>query len=190
MEVYKKGKVVLVGKNYIVFESNNCGEIIYVSNIQDFKLNAELKLFIYRLINEYINSLYGFLSFQERILFEDLININGVGPKTALSLLKEGKDYLINIIANEDLESLNSFPYIGRKTASQLLFELSEKYKKFQNQKNDKNKVQPSMLKETLKNLGFNKKQINYAIKNVKPHENIENLVEESIKLISNAKFS
>ena len=190
MEIYKKGKVVLLGKTYIVFESNYCGEIIYVSNVKDFKLNSDIKLFVYRLMNEYMNNLYGFLSFQERILFEDLININGIGPKTALSLLKEGKDYLINIIANQDLESLNSFPYIGRKTCSQLIFELSEKYKKFQNKENNKNKFQPSILKDTLKNLGFNKKQIDYAIKNIKPNGSIENLVEESIKLISNAKFS
>ncbi len=46
------------------------------------------------------------------------------------------------------------------------------------------------MLKKPLKNLGFNQKQINFAIKNVKPQENIETLIEESIKIISNAKFS
>ena len=166
MEIYKIGKIVSKNKRYIIFESNNCGDLIYVNNINKFKVGSNLKLFIYKYQNEYINNLYGFSSFKERILFDDLLSINGVGPKTALSLLKEGEEMLINIIANKDLENLNNF----------------------QNKKI--NKIMPLMLKKPLKNLGFNQKQINFAIKNVKPQENIETLIEESIKIISNAKFS
>ncbi len=188
MEIYKIGKIVSKNKRYIIFESNNCGDLIYVNNINKFKVGSNLKLFIYKYQNEYINNLYGFSSFKERILFDDLLSINGVGPKTALSLLKEGEEMLINIIANKDLENLNNFPFIGRKTANQVIFELSDKYKNFQNKKI--NKIMPLMLKKPLKNLGFNQKQINFAIKNVKPQENIETLIEESIKIISNAKFS
>lgn len=192
MEIYKYGKVISIGKTYVIFESNNSGSIIYVPNIEVFKEDERIKMFVYKYATDFTTALYGFRTFKERLLFEDLISINGIGPKTAIGLLKEGKDMLINMLANGDTEGLASFPYLGTKTANQIIFELSEKYKNMlakQNKKAD-GMLLPSSAKESLKTLGFNSKQIEYAIKNIQPQPKIELLVEEAIKAISNAKFT
>lgn len=192
MEIYKYGKVISIGKTYVIFESNNSGSIIYVPNIEVFKEDERIKMFVYKYATDFTTAIYGFRTFKERLLFEDLISINGIGPKTAIGLLKEGKDMLINMLANGDTEGLASFPYLGIKTANQIIFELSEKYKNMlakQNKKPD-GLLLPSSAKESLKTLGFNSKQIEYAIKNIQPQPKIELLVEEAIKAISNAKFT
>ena len=188
MEIYKFGKVISIGKTYIIFESNNSGTIIYVPNIEVFKEDERIKLFVYKYTTDFTNAIYGFRTFKERLLFEDLITINGIGPKTAIGLLKEGKEMLINLLASGDVEGLASFPYLGVKTANQIIFELSDKYKNMTT--NNKNTLMPIAVKAPLKTLGFNKEQIDYAIKNIKPQIKIELLVEEAIKAISNAKFT
>lgn len=189
MEIYKNGKVVSVGKTYIIFESNYTGSIVYVPNIENFVQDEKLKLFIYKYSTEYTTAIYGFKTFKERLLFEDLISISGVGPKTAMSLLKEGKDTLIQMIINEDIDNLSSLPYLGIKTARQIIFELSEKYTNFESKSNSKGLLLPGVAKDSLKTLGFNTRQIEYAIKNTKPQRSMELLVEEAIRVISSAKF-
>lgn len=192
MELYKRGKVVSVGKSYVIFETNFIGSIIYVPNVEVFKEDEKLKLFVYKYQTEYSTAVYGFKTFKERLLFEDLISLNGIGPKTAIGLLKEGKDMLINMLANADVDGLSSFPYLGVKTANQIVFELSEKYKNMLAKEGAKtsNMILPASAKDSLKTLGFNQKQIDYAIKTIKPQPKIELLVEEAIKAISSAKFT
>lgn len=190
MEIYKYGKVMSIGKTYIIFESNSSGSIIYVPNIEVFKEDERIKMFVYKYVTDFTTALYGFRTFKERLLFEDLISINGIGPKTAIGLLKEGKDMLISLLANGDIEGLSSFPYLGAKTANQIIFELSDKYKNMENKAKSNGKLFPQEARTSLKTLGFNREQIDYAIKNIEPQPKIELLVEEAIKAISNAKFT
>ena len=191
MEIYKIGKIVSIGKDYIILETNYVGNIIYVSNTKIYKENEIRKIFIYNYQTEFSKSIYGFASFKERILFGDLISISGIGPKTAIGLLREGYDSIIDMIASKNANALSQLPYIGLKTSNQLIFELSEKYENISKaQHNKQGLLNPLQAKESLKILGFNKEQIEYAIKKIKPMETIEQLVEQAIKEISNAKFT
>lgn len=190
MEIYKYGKIVSIGKTYLILETNNIGNIIYVPNIEVFTPEERRKIFIYKYETEFTTAIYGFATFKERLMFEDLISINGIGPKTAIGLLKEGKEMLMNLLAKGDVEGLSSFPYLGVKTANQIVFELSGKYKNMMAKNKGESLYLPVEAKKSLKTLGFNSKQIEYAIHTIKPETNIEKLVEEAIKAISNAKFA
>jgi Holliday junction DNA helicase RuvA len=186
MILYKIGKIIKIGKTYLIFESNNQADTIFIAKPNEFQENQNTKLFLFEYKNEYVNDFYGFKIFEERMLFEDLIGVPGIGPKTALALLKGEHAKLIHYIASGNVEALSSMPFIGSRTCRQLIFELQNKYKHF-----DKLNKQPSFdanqITSTLKTLGFNKKQINYAIMNVNPAENMELMVESAIKLIANA---
>ena len=201
MTLYKIGKVVSQKEKYIIFESNYIGETIYISKSNTFELNKIIKLFIYQYNNEYTHDTYGFKTFNERYLFIDLISLAGVGPKTAILILNY--DYLKvgEWIAKGEIDKLNQIPNIGTKLARQLVFELQEKYSYFYSQQNKAGKVSKISsnqnekntklidLKATLKTLGFQKGQIDIAINNINNLSlPIEQLIEESISLISNAK--
>lgn len=188
MELYKIGKIVSIGKTYVILETNYTGYITYVARPDEFVKDKVLKLYTYEHHTEYLRALYGFAAFEERILFEDLISVNGVGPKTALSMLKIGTSNLIAYIANGDAQAISSLPQIGIKTAQQLVFELKEKYMTMSVKKS--NKYLPIDIASSLKTLGFNQRQIEYAVTNLSASDSMEALVENAIKLISSAKFA
>ncbi|MDW2906935.1 Holliday junction branch migration protein RuvA [Mesomycoplasma ovipneumoniae] len=217
MQIYQYGKIVSKNKNYLIIENQGSGYLLYVPRIDRFNIDENRKIYLYEYENDYSKITYGFASFRERILFEDLISIQGVGPKTAISVLNGGVQNTINLIAANDWKGLSKIPYLSEKNAKQIVFEFHGKYKKFlendkkQNQENiletdskevDKtgdlndeilqnNSVEEktsSELEETLKMLGFKPNQINYALTKVEPNENFENLIEQAIKIISNAR--
>lgn len=68
--------------------------------------------------------LFGFIDRDERTLFRDLLKVNGVGGKTALSLLGLGRDTLIQAIHLEDDKLISSVPGIGKKTAQKIIVDL------------------------------------------------------------------
>jgi Holliday junction DNA helicase RuvA len=81
-------------------------------------------------IRENSQALYGFLSRQERELFEILITMNGVGPKTALSLIGHlSIEELEKAVLEGNLTKLTKVPGIGKKTAERLLLDLKDKSK-------------------------------------------------------------
>lgn len=217
MQIYQFGKIVSKNKNYLILENHGSGYLIYVPRIDRFSRDENRKIYIYEHENDYTKITYGFASFRERILFEDLISIQGVGPKTAISALNSGMQNLINLIAANDWKTLAKIPYLSEKNAKQIVFEFQKKYERFnENHKNqteetnqdsqekelEKNDdladitIQKSNLEDktaanledTLKMLGFKPRQIDYALAKVEPNENFENLIENAIKIISNAR--
>lgn len=70
-------------------------------------------------------ALYGFLSEDEKALFERLISVSGVGPKVALAALSTySPQVLIEAIAAQDVGAIQKIPGIGKKTASRIILEL------------------------------------------------------------------
>ncbi|ASI54056.1 Holliday junction branch migration protein RuvA [Metamycoplasma hyosynoviae] len=194
MLIYKYGKIVHVSKEYIILEHSGAGEMIYVPNIERFKKDEVRKIFVYEIENEYNKKTYGFESFKELVVFEDLIDLQGLGPKTAITLLNEGWERIVQLIAEGNKEELAAINYVSKKTANNIVLAYHEKYIKFiENIKNAgdwKVKVEPRNshireFEETMKMLGFKGHQIKYALEKLTITDNIEQCIEDAIKLIS-----
>lgn len=70
-------------------------------------------------------ALYGFLSLEEKALFERLIGVGGVGPKVALAALSVfTPQALVTAIASQDVSAVQKIPGVGKKTASRIILEL------------------------------------------------------------------
>ncbi|WP_011264790.1 Holliday junction branch migration protein RuvA [[Mycoplasma] mobile] len=194
MNIYKIGKIVSFGKNYFLLESNYEGFLIYAAELEKFEKDVVTKVFIYKHENAYSKTLYGFKTFKERLLFIDLLSINGIGPKTALMALESGYLEIMNLISNNDFETLSKLPFLGLKSAKQICFEFQSKYANLLEKENSGNLKFESKTKKitelsnTLKTLGFKTNQINYAISNINDKNDIEEMLEESIQLIANEK--
>ena len=73
-------------------------------------------------------TLFGFLTAEERDVFEVLISVNGIGPKGGLAVLSVyAPDALRRAILGEDLDALTLIPGVGKKTAGRMILELKEK---------------------------------------------------------------
>lgn len=194
MTIYKYGKIMHVNTNYLILDHNGNGELIYVPNIERFKKDEVRKVFISSIENEYSKTTYGFENFKELVLFEDLISLQGLGPKTAISILNEGWEKIINLIANGNKDELEKINYVSSRVANNIVSNYQSKYAKFVEKLVNgedwkaKNKVSNSynnQFEETMKMLGFKTQQIKYALEKIKITENIEQCVEDAIKLIS-----
>lgn len=87
-----------------------------------------IKIWTHQYIREDAEELYGFLHFAELDLFETLIGVSGVGPKTALGVMGVAPiDTLKRAIASGDTSYLTKVSGIGRKTAERIIVELREK---------------------------------------------------------------
>ena len=91
-------------------------------------VGREVKLFTHLHIREDDMSLYGFGSIDELRLFETLITVSGLGPKTAMGMLSAMRaDQVAMAIASGSVEILTTIPGIGKKTAERLILELKDK---------------------------------------------------------------
>jgi holliday junction DNA helicase RuvA len=89
---------------------------------------SEVRLRIYTHVREDALLLYGFLSQDEKALFEKLISISGIGPKIAIAVLSGIPALeLINSIRRGEVERLVRIPGVGKKTAERMVLELRDK---------------------------------------------------------------
>jgi Holliday junction DNA helicase RuvA len=91
-------------------------------------VGAEVRLRIHTHVREDALSLYGFLSQDEKTLFERLISVGGIGPTLAVKVLSGlSAPDLIGHIRRGEVEKLVRIPGIGKKTAERMVLELRDK---------------------------------------------------------------
>lgn len=91
-------------------------------------LGAEVTLHTHLVVREDAQLLYGFITLAERSLFRDLLKVNGVGARLALSILSgTSVDGFARCVHEGDLASLTRVPGIGKKTAERLLVEMRDR---------------------------------------------------------------
>ena len=126
-----KGQLDTVAEQQIVVENRGIGYEILVpaSVIQKLpRIGNEVKIYTYMHVREDAMQLYGFMTKDEREMFQLLITVNGIGPKGALGILSiMDTDALRFAILSDDAKSISKAPGIGAKTASKLILELKDK---------------------------------------------------------------
>ena len=181
--IYKLGKIIAKTKTNLIFESNYTGFAINVANVDKYEIDKFQKIFIYEYENDYGKSYYGFKEFKERIFFEDLLSIQGIGPKTAMSILASNWKEVMKLIAEGNFDQIAKIPYVGLRTARQIIFDFQKKYNFMLNKEGQsKNKLE---VFQTLKSLGFNKNQIDLVANKLEDTNDIEKMVEKAIEIIS-----
>ena len=182
MYSYIIGTVTGYDKNCIILENNKIGYLINVANPYSFKMNEEIKVYLYNHIKEDENSLYGFKTLEEKDLFLKLISVKGIGPKMALPILATGSiNGIVDAIERENILYLKKFPKIGEKAARQIILDLKGKIKIDGIEVQDSNYEE---LQEVLKGLGYKDKDYKNIINKVDSTLPIELQVKEALKLL------
>lgn len=130
MIVTLKGIVTEKLPNSIVIDVSGVGYQLLVPLETYTKLNTndEAKVYVYEHIRENVYDLYGFLELDTKNLFEQLINVNGVGPKVGLSILSVGSVNAVRAaLASGDIKLIQSAPGVGKRVAERLLVDLKDK---------------------------------------------------------------
>jgi len=126
-----QGVIDAVSKDSMIVNVNGIGFKLSVPTSVLSELGVvgrEIKLYTHMHVREDDLSLYGFGSLDELRLFETLISVSGLGPKTAMGMLSAmSADQLAMAIASGSVEMLTTIPGIGKKTADRLILELKDK---------------------------------------------------------------
>ncbi|MEK7599661.1 MAG: Holliday junction branch migration protein RuvA [Patescibacteria group bacterium] len=92
------------------------------------KTDDKVKLYIYEHIREQSHDLFGFITVDSKKLFEQLLDVNGVGPKMALNVLSVGSgEEVRRAIASGDVKFIQQANGVGKRVAERLVVELKDK---------------------------------------------------------------
>ncbi len=131
MIAHVRGTLVEKDSSAVVVDVNGIGYRVLVPETVSAVLPAvgeQVHLLTTFYVREEEMSLYGFLTAEQRKLFEMLISVSGVGPKAALSLLSVmDAEQLAMAIAAEDIKRLTGAPGVGTKIAQRIAMELRER---------------------------------------------------------------
>lgn len=123
-----RGKVLSVGHISAVIEVAGYGIEVRMSAPQALAAGGETSLATHLALKQDGLELYGFPTPEERDFFELILTVSGVGPKTALSVLRRStREALEGAIGKRDLDYLTKVVGLGKKSAEKMLVELSDK---------------------------------------------------------------
>jgi len=127
---YLKGKIIKKSNSFLILDVHDIGYKVFVNEgiAVEAKIDDELALFIYQSVREDALDLYGFSSFEKLEMFELLLSVSGVGPKSALGIMAIANvEEIKNAIAQGDFTLLTKVSGIGRKTAERVILDLRDK---------------------------------------------------------------
>lgn len=131
MIAYLRGTILEKQPNQVIVDAGGVGYdvTIPVSTYTSLpEAGQEVRLRVYTVVREDAISLFGFLTKEEKALFEKLISVSGIGPKLAVTVLSGvNPGDLVASIRGGEVARLVRVPGIGKKTAERLVLELRDK---------------------------------------------------------------
>ena len=131
MIAHLRGKLLAKHPNQAIVETGGVGYDVTISvpTFSDLPaVGADIALHIHTHVREDVIALYGFMRSSEKLLFEKLITVSGIGPKLAITILSGmAADEMVGAIRGNDVARLTRIPGIGKKTAERMVLELRDK---------------------------------------------------------------
>ena len=194
MLYYVSGNVAILEPGLAVID---CGGVGYGCRVTAYtagqlKLNQNARLYITESIREDAYDLYGFESREEQHCFELLTNVNGVGPKAALSILSSGgpQNFTLAVMTGNE-KMLTAAPGVGKKIAQRIILELKDKLGGSGMELDFSAGPAPAapqsggsaaLAHAALQELGYSPAEISAALKGVDPNASTEDMVRYALR--------
>jgi Holliday junction DNA helicase RuvA len=176
---------------FILLDCQGVGYEIEVPMTTFFDLpdeGSEITLLTHLVVREDAHLLFGFATTSERQMFRQLIKVNGIGAKVALSILSSiESNELTNAIKTDDTDMLIKIPGIGKKTAERLVLELKDRLKDMEVSQASKNAITNiDDIENALISLGYSASQASIAIKALPDNITVNDGIRQALKSFSN----
>lgn len=174
-----KGKVLEKEGDHFILDLAGVGYVVHApaSTLKKIETGQDLTVFTKCLYKEEEAFIYGFLTRDEMVIFEELISVSGVGPRLGLNLLSAfTPDEIYRAVEAENVELLSSVPKVGPKVASKIILDLKGKL----------NFVERSSIfsqaVNTLCSLGLTRVEAINKIKDLPPGLALEEMIKQALK--------
>jgi len=171
---FLRGRVRAKQPGYIILEVAGVGYQVFIGDnlAAELKLGVDYELFTHHQVREEASDLYGFKTIDDLQLFELLLTVSGVGPKSALGILAIASSADIKeTIIRGDAHLLTKVSGIGQKTAARLVLELKTKINRIVGDSTDLSQVVLSGTDEidALMSLGYSLADAREALNKIDP---------------------
>lgn len=153
---------------------------------QNKKPGSFIEIYTYLQVRENNLSLFGFENKKQYKLFQMLLSVDGIGPKSAFSIISfEQEDKILTAVSNNNVIFFSSIPGIGKKTAQKIILELSSKIgKNFELQSLHLSKEDTTAI-EALTSLGFKKYDSQNTLSKIDKKLSLEEKIKSAIKIMT-----
>ncbi len=187
-----RGKILVRGINSIVLDVNGVGYqvALSLSSLGSLPQNGdETFLHIHTALRENALELYGFITAEEKSLFEMLLTVSGIGPRTSMVILSGiSPEGFKEAVLCDNVNGLCAIPGIGKKSAERIIVELREKVRKLSRCQGSVpgTPSAPSLeddLVSSLSNLGYKERLAEAAAKKVLRQTDQDLSLPEAVKM-------
>lgn len=162
-----KGTIEAVDAQSAVVDVGGVGYEVHMTgtHLAGLMPGDDVVVYTHMAVRENSQELFGFRSREELRIFEMLISVSGIGPKSALSILNVTTiDTLKQAVHSEDVSPLTRISGIGKKIAEKIVIELRGKFDDFEESIGLKDEIDAM---EALRSLGYSQKESQDALKQV-----------------------
>jgi Holliday junction DNA helicase RuvA len=186
-----KGTVVDIDLRSCVLDVSGVGYKVFTTDeiLRSIKIGSTATLWTHLSVRETALDLYGFAEQDSLSLFELLITISGIGPKTALGIMNiSSPQTLRRAVSSGDLAYLTKVSGIGRKLAEKIILELREKLSAYGEEEHQDLKGETDAL-EALKSLGYSERDARESLKKIAGEDvSAGDKVKKALKILAGAK--
>lgn len=123
-------------------------------------IGQKISVYTHTYVREDALELFGFISPEELTMFHLLLNVSGVGPRTALAVMNHDATAVRTAIASGDVDFFMTVPRLGRKNAQKIIIELRSKLTGSQGALPQEETGETKELTDALVSMGFDRKEI------------------------------
>jgi Holliday junction DNA helicase RuvA len=187
MIAYLSGEVIETTESALILSVQGVGFQIYTTHevLAKTKIGDVLQLHTQLIVREDALTLYGYVSKAEKDLFQSLLAVNGVGPRSANAILSTlSVESIRQAIQQEDALLISRVPGIGKKTAQKIILQLQGSFDGSILGLDQQTLADHQMLVDALTSLGYSVMEAQKAIQLLPKEKPLE--IEEQIRMALN----
>ena len=191
MIAYLEGTIIHSTDKFIIINTSGVGYKVYITpeTALAYKEEDAISLFIHTAVRENSIDLFGFSTVEALLFFELLLDVSGIGPRSALGIIALAPiETIKRAIATGDVGYLNKVSGIGKKTAEKIIIELRDKLQNYKDEGNTSSSLrEEGDILEALKSLGYSQNEARDALKQVPSSmEGTNTRIKEALRILSN----
>lgn len=173
---FLKGKFIGIVLGKAIVDVNGVGYGVWLTEklLSRLKIGSQLEIYVYTHVRQDQLDLFGFLQTKELELFQLLLQVSGVGPKSALVIVGKGVEMVQEAIIAADVSFFTTIPRIGKKNAQKIIIELKSKLGSLTELELQEIGGDTKEIIEALQTMGFSVKEALASVRNLP--ENITKL--------------
>lgn len=182
------GTITHKGDRFLVIEVAGIGYKVYSTSeiLREHAIGTNIRVWTHQVIREETNDLYGFTDRAELDLFELIIGVSGVGPRSALAIVSLAPpNTLKKAIASGNIEYLTKVSGIGRKISEKIILELRDKIGLLPDTGDESNMAEEADVIEALKAIGYKEREAREVLRKVPSTiTSTEEKIKEALKIL------